>query len=278
MAFRFVMLGDVVGMPGVNAVRQLMPMVRERYRPDLVIVNGENAASGSGLTPKLYEMLRTAGADGVTLGDHAFRKQQIFSTLETESTICRPANLPPAATGKAWMTLTPPNQRATPSPTLVVTTLLGRVFVELKANDPFATINAVLERVRRPGCGLTLVEIHAEATAEKIAMGWYLDGRVTAVVGTHTHVATADARILPKGTAYITDLGMCGPHESVLGRQVERVLKYMTTAMPAPFDVAEGDPRVNGVMIEADPVSGRALAIERFEFAADIRKPPFAAT
>lgn len=286
MSLRIVMLGDIVGTPGRQAVSQLMPVLRHRYAPDLVIANAENAANGSGLTPALHNKLRDSGIDAMTLGDHAFRKKQIFVTLESEQNIIRPANLSSAAKGRGWMKL----EVAKAAAPVYVITLLGRIFMpSLPANDPFAAIDRFIEHLpeKKP---IVIVEIHGEATSEKIAMGWHCNRRVAAVVGTHTHVATADSWLLPRqyeeqeklptdlasgGTAYITDLGMCGPHDSVLGRRVDRVLKFMKTAMPGAFDVAVGNPRINGVVIDIDENSGLSTAIERIELAADVNQPPF---
>ncbi len=281
MPIRLVMLGDIVGRPGRQAVAQLLPTIRNRWRADLIIANAENAANGSGLSSSLYKKLCVAGVDGITLGDHIYKRLDIVDTLESQPNITRPANLPATAKGKRWMRLEVPRVNRS----VYVVTLLGRLFMHnMPADDPFATFEAVARELPEVD-PIIIVEIHAEATSEKQAMGWYLNGRVSLVAGTHTHVATADARILPihtygrspaGGTAYITDLGMCGPHHSVLGRKVERVLKKMTTGMPVPFDVAEEDPRVCGVYVEIDEASGRALAIERIELAADTAAPPFA--
>lgn len=269
------MLGDIVGTPGRQAVTQQIPLIRERYQPNLIIANAENAANGSGLTPDLYRKLCDAGVDGMTLGDHVFRKAQIVSTLEQEANIIRPANLPAGAKGKRWMKLQPAGAGM---PAVYVVTVLGRLFMSTLSNDPFAAVAEVIASLPEAN-PIVLVEIHAEATSEKQAMGWFMLGRAVAVVGTHTHVATADARILARdgkfGTAYISDLGMCGPHESVLGRNVDRVLQHMTTNMPAPFDVAERDNRVNGVVIDIDTDSRRATSIERLELQADTSAPPF---
>lgn len=277
MALKVVMLGDIVGRAGRLAVIQQLPHIREKWQPDLIIANAENVANGSGLTPQNYRDLCDAGIDGMTLGDHVYRKKQIVATLERESNIIRPANLAQGAKGRTWMRLTPADSNLPP---LYVLTVLGRLFMSLPANDPFAIAEQVISQLpdRDP---LVLLEIHAEATSEKWAMGWHFNGRVAAIVGTHTHVQTADARILPahRGglptTAYITDLGMCGPQESVIGRSIDPVLTHMTTAMPAPFDTAEGDPRVCGVYIEIDPERRRATAIERLELPADASLPPY---
>jgi metallophosphoesterase (TIGR00282 family) len=276
MPIRIVMLGDIVGRPGRLAVAQVIPAIRERWKPDLILANAENAANGTGLAPEHYTKLRNAGLDGLTLGDHAYKKVQIVETLERESNIIRPANYPPGARGKGWMRLPFPEGSAAAGRGLFVVTVLGRVFMQGPSDDPFATVERVLREITEKDA-IVLVEIHAEATSEKQAIGWQFNGRVAAVVGTHTHVPTADARILSEGTAYITDIGMSGPQESILGRDIDRVLHHMLTAMPTPFDVAEGDPRVCGVFIEIDEKTRKATAIERVELKADRNKPPFVA-
>ena len=276
MPLRLIMFGDIVGGPGRRAVQQLLPELRAKYRPDIVLANAENAANGSGLTPELYRKIAASGVDAMTLGDHVYKKAEIVTTLETATNLIRPANLPSGAKGRRWMKVDAmkDGQVNRDLPPIYVMTVLGRIFMSLPADDPFATVDQVLAGlpVKDP---IVLVEVHAETTSEKQALGWHLDGRVAAVVGTHTHVATADARILPKGTAYQTDLGMCGPMTSVLGRSVAPVLLHMTTAMHAPYDVAEGDPRVSGVFIEIDEASRCATAIERFELKANVNAPPF---
>lgn len=274
---RIMFLGDIVGTPGRQAVAQLLPGLRESYQPNLVIANGENAANGSGLTRTLYQKIIRSGVDAITLGDHVYKKVQITSTLESESNITRPANLSEKAVGRKMMAL-PLNgfdEDGKPrGPMLYVITVLGRVFQSLPVSDPFACVEKLIDSIpeARP---MVFLEVHAEATSEKLAMSRYFDGKVVACVGTHTHVPTADACIWPGGTAHITDVGMCGPHDSIIGRQVDRVLHFMTTSMPAPFDVAQGDPRLNGVVIDFDMQSRQALRIERIEAKADISKPPF---
>ncbi|MDX1682186.1 MAG: TIGR00282 family metallophosphoesterase [Phycisphaeraceae bacterium] len=262
MSLRIGFIGDVVGVVGVRAVEQALGDLRRDHAIDQLIINGENASKGSGLTPGLFNRLIEAGADAVTLGDHVYRRAAIMKTLETDDRIARPANLPEAAKGRRWIRL--PLGDEADGRSLFVLTVLGRAFIKLPADDPFATIDQMLAALPEPD-PLVIVEVHAEATAEKVALRWHLDGRVAAVVGTHTHVATADAEVSEAGTAYITDLGMSGPHDGVIGRRADRVLKHMTTAMPAPFDVAEGDLRINGAVIEVDPASGRATGIERIE-------------
>jgi len=282
---RIAYLGDIVGTPGRQAVAQQMPVLRERYRPDLVIANAENAANGSGLTPSLFDKILGSGIDACTLGDHAYRKKQIVPRLESSPNLIRPFNLPAGAKGKGIMKLTATPGTGSASgdassagavPVYVVV-VLGRLFINaLPQDEPFGALERALQQVTDPRA-VVLVEAHCEATSESVAIGHYLAGRVAGVVGTHTHIPTADARVLPPGTAYITDLGMCGAQHSVLGRQVEPVLQQMTTAMPAPFDVATEDPRVCGVLIEIDEQTRRAQRIERIELAAQTHKPPFVA-
>ena len=264
---RILMIGDIVGKPGRRVVQQQLPALKRQYQPDLVIANGENAAGGSGITPAIVKKLLSYGIDAVTLGDHAFRQADIQPAMNDLANLIRPANLPDAAPGNRAMTVT-----AASGAQLNVITVLGRLFVPtLAADDPFATVDRLLDELPD---GPTLVEIHAEATSEKVAMGHYLDGRVAAVVGTHTHIPTADAKLLPGGTAYITDLGMTGPYDSVLGRRKDRVIQFMTTAVPAQFSVADGDVRLCGVFIELDD-DGKATRIERVEAKADMDQLPF---
>lgn len=274
----FVMLGDIVGRSGRMAVEQQIPAIRERWNPDLIIANAENSAQGQGLTPKQYTRLCRIGIDAMTLGDHVYKRVQIVQTLEAESNIIRPANLADGAKGKRWMRVTSKDEDGEERglPNIYVITVLGRVFMSLPANDPFATVDQIIKELPEVD-PIVLVEVHAEATSEKQAMGWHLDGRASAVLGTHTHVPTADARILPNGTAFMCDIGMCGPHDSVIGRRHDRVLTYMTTAMPAPFDVSEENPRVNGAYVEIDVETRRARKIEQVQLAADPNKPPFVA-
>jgi 2',3'-cyclic-nucleotide 2'-phosphodiesterase len=249
-------IGDVVGKPGRDIVVRALPgLVRERGI-DLVVCNAENAAGGSGLTPSLYRDLIKAGVDAVTLGDHVYRRREIVATLESESNIVRPANLPAEAAGRRWAVVTGKNGvRA------FVCCVLGQLYMK-PADSPWRAVDAALAEAP-PDVRVKVVEFHAEATSEKQSMGRYLDGRVSVVVGTHTHVATADECVLPAGTAFQCDLGMTGPHESILGRRCDRVLQATLTGMPLPFDVATGDSRVNGALIEIDEETGLARSIER---------------
>jgi metallophosphoesterase (TIGR00282 family) len=265
-------LGDIFASPGRRVVGQQLPVMREELKPDLVIANAENAARGSGLSPDLYRKLREAGIDAMTLGDHAYREPKITELLQRpEEPVSRPANLSGAAVGKAMLRLPAPGDD---SRSIYVITLLGRVFMTLPANDPFETIDRMLEQIpeRNP---IVIVEAHMEATSEKAAIAHHLNGRVTAVLGTHTHIPTADARVLPGGTAFITDMGMCGPYDSIIGREKASVLRYMTTGMFIPFGIGAGDEAMCGVCLRIDADSGRAVAIDRFEYRADRNRPPF---
>lgn len=257
-----VFLGDIVGAPGRQALQRHLTTLRERYTPAAVIANGENIRNGSGITPELYRALREAGIDAVTLGDHCFRDLKILSLLEDPlEPIARPANLSERAPGKRWLRLPATSERPRD---IWVITVLGRVFFPMPADDPFACVDGFLGRIpeRNP---VVLVEAHMEATSEKAALAHHLDGRVTAVLGTHTHVPTADERRLRGGTAFQTDVGMCGPYDSVIGRDASMVVKHMTSSLPVQFEVATGDVRICGAAVEVDLTSGLASGIERFE-------------
>lgn len=269
MALKVIMLGDIVGKPGKRVVHQQLEAICKEHRPDIVIANAENIAGGSGITPELYQKLKSYGIDGITLGDHVYRQKEIIPTLAGATDITRPANLPDAAAGRPWMKL----QHDSTQPPLYVITLLGRIFMNGPvANDPFATADRMLRQF--PADAAVLVEVHCETTSEKVAIAHFLDGRVSAVIGTHTHVPTADARILPGGTAFITDIGMCGPYDSVIGRKKDRVVEHMSTGMPTVFDVAEGDVRACGVLVEIG-LDRKAKKIQRLEYPADPNRPPF---
>lgn len=265
-------LGDINGAPGRRVVQQQMPRLRSDHQPDVVIANAENARAGSGLTPDLYKALRALGIDAITLGDHCYRDQRVIPLLELpDEPIARPANLSSLAIGRRF-TRIPPSGTRTRS--VFVITVLGRIFFPLPANDPFATVDEVLASLpeQRP---IVIVEAHMEATSEKAALAHHLDGRVSAVLGTHTHVPTADARILRGGTAFITDVGMCGPYDSIIGRNTRAVLRHMTTGMHVPYDIAEGGEAMCGVVVRVDESSGLARTIERVEYRADSRMSPF---
>lgn len=259
-------IGDVVGKPGREAVRRLLPAYRRERPLDFVVANAENAAGGSGLAPGLAAELFAAGVDCLTMGDHVFRRREILPLLQTEERLVRPANYSARAAGKGVTLLhaaagtSAAAMPAVGTPVGVIN-LVGRTFMQ-PADSPFEAVDRALG-VLAGSTRVILVDFHAEATSEKVAMGRYLDGRVTAVIGTHTHVPTADEVVLPGGTAYITDVGMTGPHDSVIGRRTDRVIEALLTQMPTRFEVATGDVRLNAVLIEADAESGHARSIHR---------------
>ncbi len=255
---RLILIGDIVGKPGRQIVIRSVRGLRRREGLDLVVANAENAAGGSGLTPPLHQELIQAGMDGITLGDHVYRRREIIPTLETAANIVRPANFPPQAPGREWMVL----QAANGVP-VAVFTLLGRVFMP-PVDCPFQAADRVLGALP-PEVKVILVDFHAEATSDMQIMGRYLDGRVSAVLGTHTHVATADQQILPGGTAFQCDVGMSGPHEGILGRRIDRVLETVRTFRPTHFEVATGDVRMQATLVEVEPDTGRAVAVRRVE-------------
>jgi metallophosphoesterase (TIGR00282 family) len=248
-------LGDVVGEPGRNVVRDELPLLKAELNPLFTIVNGENSAGGLGITPKIADLLFEWGADAITLGNHAFNKREIEPYLETNPNIVRPINMPSGVPGRGLMHLERDDVR------LSILNLCGRVYMD-SYNDPFAELDRVVEHLETPHF---FVDFHAEATSEKIAMGWHCNGRATAVVGTHTHVTTADETVLPGGTAYITDVGMCGPRHSVLGMNREVILKRFRTTLPQRFEVADEPGVLCGVIIQADRKTGRAKAIRRLK-------------
>lgn len=254
-AYRILFLGDVVGKPGRAIVREGLPSLIDTYKPLFVVINGENSAGGVGITPDIAEELFQAGAHAITLGNHAFNKREIGAYLETGKPIVRPSNMPPGTPGRGLVEVEQGGIR------LAVMNICGRVFMD-PYDDPFREANRLLEGLETPH---RLVDFHAEATSEKLAMGYHLDGRVTAVLGTHTHVATADERILPGGTAAITDVGMTGPVDSVLGMDKEIILSRFRTSMPQRFEVANGPGVICGVVIDVNE-TGRATSIERVKF------------
>jgi len=253
---RLLLVGDVVGKPGRQIVTRSMPGLRREMGLDLVVVNAENAAGGSGLTPAIYRELVAVGVDCITLGDHAYRRREIFPVMHGEPRIVRPANYPDEAPGRPFTVLC-----GADGTRAAVVSLLGRVFMP-PVDCPLHTIDRVLKAL--PGdVRVVLVDYHAEATSDMQVMGRYLDGRASAVLGTHTHVPTADEQILPGGTAFQCDVGMTGPHESILGRRIDRVLETVRTFRPTHFEVATGDPRLHGTIVDVDPATGRATAIRR---------------
>jgi metallophosphoesterase (TIGR00282 family) len=251
---RVLAIGDVVGSPGRRAVAALLPDLRRELSLDAVIANGENAAAGRGLTPKTAKDLFDAGVDILTSGNHIWDQKEIIPQLEGDERIIRPGNYPDGVPGRG----------VTSRGGLSVLNLMGRTFM-YEIDDPFRAADRLLEAV--PQDRAVVVDMHGEATSEKIAMGWYLDGRVAAVFGTHTHVPTADARLLPRGTAFICDVGMCGARDSIIGVEAEPVIRKFLTGMPARFPVAEkaGPVQFNSVLIDIDDVTRRARSIERID-------------
>jgi len=255
---RILTVGDVIGRPGRRAVRETLPRLREELDLDVVIANGENSAGGKGLTQSTAEEHFRAGVDIITSGNHIWHERQVFPYLEQSVPVLRPLNYPPGVPGRGYLV-----HDLGPRGRLMVVNLCGRIEL-LDIDCPFRAMDHLLETMpARPA--IIIVDMHAEATSEKAAMGWYLDGRVSAVVGTHTHVATADARILPGGTAFVSDLGMVGPRDSVIGVQVAPILQHFLTRMPARFDVAEGPCVFNAVLMEIDDATGKAKHIERVD-------------
>lgn len=251
---KILVVGDIVGSPGRTAFARIVGQMRTAGEVDFVVANAENSAGGRGLTPALAEELFRTGADVLTTGDHVWDQKELARHIDKEPRVLRPANYPPACPGKGWIIAETPAGRVT------VIDLVGRVFMG-PADCPFRTADQILNA---GGLGkIVVVDLHGEATSEKIAMGRYLDGRVSAVVGSHTHVQTSDETILPKGAAYITDLGMTGPKDSVLGRDVESILHKFLTGMPSPFEVASKDVSLEGVLITVDEKTGKATKIKR---------------
>lgn len=263
---RLLFIGDVVGKPGRKIIVQTLPGLIAREKLDLVIVNGENSAAGSGITPDIHRELIGIGVDCITLGDHIYKRREINPILESAPNIVKPANFPPSAPGKPWTVVT-----ARDGTKVGVISLLGRVFMR-PVDCPWAAVERVLAELPRD-VKVVFVDFHAEATSDKQLMGRYLDGRVAAVLGTHTHVPTADEEIFPGGTAFQCDVGMTGPYHSILGRLIERVQETTLTFNPTQFDVATDDVRLCGSIVDIDPATGRATAIRRLRVdEADIAK------
>ncbi len=254
---RLLLIGDIVGKPGRKITTEVVAGLKKREQIDFVVANAENSAGGSGMTPQIYDELMHAGVDAITLGDHIFRRREIYSILESKQNIVKPANYPPEAPGRTLAVV--PTQQGP----VAVISLLGRVFMN-PVDCPFAAVDRVLADIP-PDVTMILVDFHAEATSDKQLMGRYLDGRVSAVLGTHTHVTTADEQILPLGTAFQCDVGMTGPHESILGRRIDRVLTTTRTFRPEYFDVASGRVELHATIVDVDVTSGQATAIRRLQ-------------
>ncbi len=252
---KILFIGDIVGKPGREILQERLARLRAELNLDVVIANGENAAAGSGITGAIAKSLLATGVDAITLGDHVWDQRGWEDEIDDFPTVCRPANLPESNPGRDHVILDVKGFK------LAVFTVLGRTFMGLKGDCPFLGADAMLKKLEGKADG-ALVEIHAEATSEKIALGWHLDGRAVAVLGTHTHVPTADAGVLPKGTGFMCDVGMTGPYASVLGREVAPVLGRFLDGMPRRFEVAEGDVRISGALVEYDPVAKRAVKVQ----------------
>lgn len=252
---KLLFVGDIVGSPGRQAFARWATRYKADKKADVIVANAENAAAGKGITGKLADELFAAGADAITLGDHTWDQKELPPYLEREPRIVRPANFPPGCPGRGHTIID------TPHGPLMILNLIGRVFMPPQ-DCPLRTADALLKR-EAGRARMVFVDMHCEATSEKIITGHYLDGRISAMAGTHTHVQTADERILPKGTGYITDAGMTGPKDSVLGRELEPVLHRFLTGMPTKFDIAQNDVRMEGVLFDIHPETGRTRKVTR---------------
>jgi metallophosphoesterase (TIGR00282 family) len=259
---RILFIGDIVGRPGRDLIKDGLGVLVAHHGIDFVIANAENAAAGFGITRDIGEQLLDYGIEVMTSGNHIWDKREALDYIGIEPRLLRPANYPSGVPGNGSYLA-----RTEAGVTVGVVNVMGRVFMPM-LDDPFRVVLAQIEALK-PRTRIIFVDFHAEATSEKIAMGWHLDGKVTAVVGTHTHVQTADDRILPKGTAYLTDVGMTGPHDSIIGVDVGAALGRFLTGLPAKFETATGNPRLNAVIVDADEQTGRAVDIERLSYSAD---------
>src|SRR6266446_6240930 len=259
---RLLFIGDIVGRPGRDLVRHGLAGLVDHHQIDLVIANAENAASGFGITREIGDQLLDLGVDVMTSGNHIWDKKEALDYIGAEPRLLRPANYPAGTPGNgSYLARTRTGQ------SVGVVNVMGRVFM-LNIDDPFQVVLREIEALKQRA-RIVFVDFHAEATSEKIAMGWHLDGKATAVVGTHTHVQTADERVLPKGTAYLTDVGMTGPHDSIIGVEIEPALGRFLNALPARFETATANPRLSAAIVEADEQTGHATDIERLSYSAD---------
>ncbi len=252
-------IGDIVGRPGREALAKHLPVIRKEHAIDCVIVNGENAAGGSGILPKHANEIFALGVDVITLGDHTWDKKEIYPYLNDTTNIIRPANFPDGAPGRGWVVVEPKKGIK-----IGVINLLGRTFMRYNVNCPFKMLDQILAEIS-PLTPIIILDMHAETTSEKVAMGHYANGRLSGMFGTHTHIQTADDKILPGGTAYITDLGMSGPYDSVIGQNKERILERFLTSLPQKFEVAESEATLCGAVISVDEKTGRASRIVRLQ-------------
>ena len=247
------MVGDVIGKPGRNAISVLLPELREKHSIDLIVANGENAAGGIGLTPDTAQEFFQSGVNVITSGNHIWHHKELLPYLESEPRVLRPLNMPPGVPGQGYVI----------TEKVMVVSLLGRVFIG-PFDCPFRAMDQLLEEIN-PRPPIILVDFHAEATAEKVALGWYLDGRVSAVLGTHTHVGTIDFRVLPKGTAFVSDVGMVGAVDSVIGDDIDSVIERFLTLMPHRLSVGKGNTMFNSVLVDVEEDNGKAVSISRLD-------------
>ena len=253
---KILLIGDIIGRPGRVAVQRLVPKLREEYALDAVIANCENAAAGSGITPGTAEEIFRGGIDVLTSGNHVWRKKEVYELLKLDPRVIRPANYPEGAPGTGSTVI-----EVFSGKKIAVLNLMGRVFME-PLDCPFRTAEKELARLNLI-TPIIIVDMHAEATSEKVAIGWFLDGKVSCVFGTHTHIPTADERILPKGTGFITDVGMTGPYDSVIGRRVDQILHRFLSSLPVRSEVAEGNIQLRGLIVDVDSGTGKARSVER---------------
>ncbi|MEO8745603.1 MAG: TIGR00282 family metallophosphoesterase [Candidatus Dormiibacterota bacterium] len=255
--FRILFVADVVGHPGRDAVKALLPGLKKEFHPDLTILNGENAAGGFGLTAKIVSELKGNGADVITTGNHVFAQKEFLPELPKLERVLRPANYPPGAPGRGAILVQAGGKE------VLVMNLMGRIFTMEGLDDPFRAADAIL--AEHSSTKIVFCDMHAEATSEKTAIGWHLDGRASAVVGTHTHIPTADARVLPGGTAYVTDVGMVGPRDGCIGMDKDIVIQRFLTSLPTRFAVASGPVTFNSVLVTINSSTGRAISIQRVD-------------
>ncbi|HZG14632.1 MAG TPA: TIGR00282 family metallophosphoesterase [Candidatus Bathyarchaeia archaeon] len=258
---KLLFIGDIVGSPGREIVKDYLPRLKRKYQPTFIVANGENAANGKGITEKIVKELFEAGVQAITLGNHTWDNKEIFDFIDREERVIRPANFPAGTPGKGITYIKQPEGE------LAIINLQGRTFLP-PLDCPFEKADQLVEQARKRTKHI-FVDFHAEVTSEKQALSWYLDGRISGLVGTHTHVQTGDERILPQGTAYLTDAGMCGPSDGILGMDREVVIKKFRTQLPVRFEVASGPTQLNGVVISLDKASGKATKIERIRIDAE---------
>lgn len=253
---KVLIIGDIVGSPGRDAVRDIVPKLKSKEGIDFVIANAENAAGGTGITPRVALDLFNSGCDVLTSGDHIWRRREVLEIINSDDRLLRPLNLPVSSPGRGY------GLYKTSFGVVGVVSLLGQVFINAMTSSAFIAIRDVIPILKKE-TNVIIIDFHAEATSEKIAMSWFLDGEVSCVAGSHTHVQTADERILPKGSAYITDIGMTGPHDSVIGRNKEKIIERFLTGMPVRFELGSQDIRLQGVIVEIDEKTGKGIAIKR---------------